>query len=240
MLIVTDAHVSAANGNQDAFAAMLSALEAYQGEIVFLGDIFDLWIGLGRYEEPVQRAFVDWCRRRGDVGFVEGNHEFYVVRRHASAFAWSSEWGHRRGTLLFVHGDLINRADHKYLRWRKLSKNLAMRLFVQCLPFGTRLVQRVKRKMKKTNMAFRLRLPHAALAEYCQACSAEGVARIFVGHFHEAFDCRTDGCRLNVLPDWFSTGMISTYDAKTDVLQSVHWRHFCGLSQESDEADERS
>lgn len=240
MLIVTDAHVSAANGNQEEFAEMLSALERFEGEIVFLGDIFDLWIGLTRYEEPAQRAFVAWCANRGGVGFVEGNHEFYVVRRHRAAFAWSSDWGRRSGGLLFVHGDLINRADHKYLRWRKLSKNAAMRWFVRCLPFGTRLVQRVKRKMKKTNMAFRLHLPEEALSQYCRDRSAEGVTRIFVGHFHQAFACEHGGCHLTVLPDWFSTGMITAYDRDTGALQSAPWRQLCGQAAHKEGAGEKA
>ncbi len=226
-LIITDAHVSAANGNQAEFSEMLQALESFPGQIVFLGDIFDLWIGLSRYEESGQRDFVDWCRRRRGVGFVEGNHEFYVVERHASAFGWSSTWGRRSGHLLFVHGDLINRADRKYLRWRKLSKNGAMRLFVQLLPFGMRLVQHVKAKMKKTNMAFRMSLPEAALVQFCRERAAEGILQIFVGHFHQAFYCQELGCRLDVLPDWFSSGAITIYDQATGLLRAQHWREFC-------------
>lgn len=240
LIIITDAHVSAANGNQEEFMAMVQALEAYPGQIVFLGDIFDLWIGLSRYEEAIQRDFVDWCRRRHGVGFVEGNHEFYVVARHASAFGWSSTWGRRIGQLLFVHGDLVNREDRKYLRWRRLSKNGAMRLIVRLLPFGTRIVQHVKAKMKKTNMAFRMTLPEAALVQFCRERAAEGVRQIFVGHFHQAFQCEQQGCRLNILPDWFSSGAISVYDQVSGELRSQHWREICSSLQNSQGSDENA
>lgn len=205
---------------------MLTALEAGDEPVVFLGDIFDLWISLPRYEESMQRRFLAWCRhqrQRREIGFVEGNHEFYVVRRHKHCFTWSSNWGKRRGDVLFVHGDLINREDRNYLRWRKLSKNFIMRTLVRFLPGGPRLVQKTKAKMKKTNQAFRLGLPKPALVAYARTQGQKGIAQVLVGHFHEAFSCE-DGARLAVLPDWFADHWISRLEEACGGIESGPWQ----------------
>ena len=43
--------------------------------ILFLGDIFELWIALKGYEMPEHKRFVDWCRSHSknmEIGFIEG------------------------------------------------------------------------------------------------------------------------------------------------------------------------
>jgi len=226
VLVITDAHVSEANGNVAAFFDMLDAVAAGGEDVVFLGDIFDLWIALPRYEDAHQARFLNWCRRekaRRVIGFVEGNHEFYVVHRHCDAFTWADADGRRDGRLLWVHGDLINRADTNYLRWRRLSKNALMRALVRVLPGGPRLVQRVKAKMKKTNKAFRIGLPREALKAFAARCAGT-VDQVFVGHFHEAYAVEADGVRLAVLPDWFADQSVTLIDTRAGTHVSGHWR----------------
>ena len=64
MIIITDAHISKAAGNHATFFRMLASLESHQQDLIFLGDIFDLWVALPRYEDNAQRQFVAWCRER--------------------------------------------------------------------------------------------------------------------------------------------------------------------------------
>ena len=45
LIIITDAHISNENRNVVDFFFMLEKLAANDDDIVFLGDIFDLWIG---------------------------------------------------------------------------------------------------------------------------------------------------------------------------------------------------
>ncbi|MEJ2365241.1 MAG: hypothetical protein P8017_11290, partial [Deltaproteobacteria bacterium] len=62
-------------------------------KLVFLGDIFDLWVALPRYEDDAQRQFVAWCReqkKHRTIGFMEGNHEYYLARNRAQDFSWCS------------------------------------------------------------------------------------------------------------------------------------------------------
>ena len=63
MIIITDAHISKARGNHAIFFKMLESLEKNNQDLIFLGDIFDLWVALPRYEEEIHRDFIAWCRR---------------------------------------------------------------------------------------------------------------------------------------------------------------------------------
>jgi len=216
-----------AHNNHDAFFQMLSMLEKRDESLVFLGDIFDLWISLPRYEEPIQKQFLQWCSRLKasgrTIGFIEGNHEFFMVERNKSSFSWSSTREHRDGHTLFVHGDLINSRDKNYLRFRKITKNPITKTLVRYMPMGAALAHKVKNDLKKTNQAFRIGLPQDALECYARDMFQLGVRHILVGHFHQSF--RYDGGEkrfLQILPDWYATGMVSFYDGEE--VQSVHWK----------------
>lgn len=214
MFVITDAHVSEAYGNVDDFFSMLKAVGETDENLVFLGDIFELWIGLKRYEGVIHRDFVRWCKTqqaKRSIGFIEGNHEFYVTRRHRECFTWSSGKGffevdERR---LWVHGDLINRADKNYLRFRRLTKNFLTKALVYGLPRGPAMVERLKAKLKTTNQNFKMSLPKEAINAYAEAQFARGVKQIIVGHFHQDYSYKDNyGNSLRILPDWFSTGLI--------------------------------
>lgn len=218
MILVSDAHVCGGLGNTETFFEMLNKFESNDEDLVFLGDIFDLWIGLPRYETDYQRKFAAWCEQqkvRRRIGFVEGNHEFYVVRQHHGSFSWSTTCGHREGQTLFVHGDLINRADKNYLRFRTLTKNPLVRTLFRYLPYGPRLAHKIKKDLKNTNHAFRISLPEAALCDYAEQMFANGIDRVMVGHFHQAWRYEgTAGQYLQILPDWYSTGEVCRYDGE--------------------------
>ena len=60
MILIADTHAGN-EGDVDEFFQMLHALEKTDEPIVFLGDIFDLWIGIKRYEDDEHRRFINWC-----------------------------------------------------------------------------------------------------------------------------------------------------------------------------------
>lgn len=227
MFIVTDAHVSELNGNVQAFFSMLEGLAETGEDVIFLGDIFDLWIGLRRYEEPMHLRFLAWCEaysQRATVGFVEGNHEFYVVRRHRDAFSWSSRKGHDAHGVRFVHGDLVNRADKKYLGFRAITKSLLVRQLIAWMPWGKRFVAVLKEKLKTTNQAFRMGLPEQAMAEAAKKAREEGIRFVLMGHFHKAFHYTTaESAVLWVLPAWLDHGQLNYFDPLQGQLESGPW-----------------
>jgi UDP-2,3-diacylglucosamine pyrophosphatase LpxH len=237
LVIIADAHISRRQGNADAFLEMLAALEKGVGDVVFLGDIFDLWIALPRYENDLHRTFLSWCRKqkpRRRIGFIEGNHEFFLARRHAAAFTWCTQlawWKDSEGNL-FCHGDRINRHDRNYLTFRKLTKNPITRTAIHCLPMGPKLVNHVKRRLKGTNRAFRKSLPKVQLRKFAEERFQEGATRIFLGHFHQSYFYRgAHGGQLHTLPDWYSRGWISVLSADRHALRQGPWRDMLSIPE---------
>jgi UDP-2,3-diacylglucosamine pyrophosphatase LpxH len=230
LIMIADAHIRRRPSDGDTFFDMLAALERGPGDVVFIGDIFDLWIALPRYENALHRAFLSWCRRQKAhrrIGFIEGNHEFFLARGHATAFTWCTDlpWWRDVEGHLFCHGDRINRNDRNYLAFRKLTKNPVTKAIARVLPMGPNLVNIIKRRLKQTNEAFRKSLPLDLLQAFAEARFAEGVTRIFIGHFHQAFHYRgRQGGELNALPDWSSRGWISILPADRGSLQQGSWQ----------------
>jgi len=160
VLIIADAHVDEYIGNSKEFFYMLDRLSRTSHDIVFLGDTFDLWIGLHRYETTLHRKFLEWCmleKMRRSIGFVEGNHEYFIADERHHYFTWCSQaaWKSKDGKILFCHGDMINTKDHNYLRFRKVMKNRWTKTVVRHIPMGPALTQVVKRRLKATNLKFR-------------------------------------------------------------------------------------
>jgi UDP-2,3-diacylglucosamine pyrophosphatase LpxH len=229
MIIITDAHVSKAAGNHATFFRMLESLEGNQQDLIFLGDIFDIWVAFPGYEENIHRDFIAWCRdqkHHRSIGFMEGNHEYILARQRAQAFSWCSDkawWRDESGTL-FVHGDQINRQDSNYLCFRKLAKNQVSQIIVRILPFGPRIVDSLKHGLKKTNRAFRLQLPQQEVEIFAESRFAEGFDTIFVGHFHQEYHySNPESKKLHVLPDWFSTQKVTVFDRGSKKVNCIHW-----------------
>jgi UDP-2,3-diacylglucosamine pyrophosphatase LpxH len=234
MIIITDAHISKIAGNHATFFRMLASLEENRQDLIFLGDIFDLWVALPRYEDEAQRQFAGWCREQKKyraIGFMEGNHEYFLARNRARDFSWCSAAGWRRGDdgTLFVHGDQINRRDRNYLRFRQIAKNPIAQFIMRVLPLGPRIAASLKHGLKDTNMDFRLQLPREEINLFADARFAEGINTIFVGHFHQEYTYRNpDSKSLYVLPDWFSTEKVTLFDQKLRRADGIHWKQIRG------------
>lgn len=230
MIIITDAHVSQARGNHTAFFQMLATIERCGHDLIFLGDIFDLWIALSRYEDEIHTRFIDWCREQKQfrsIGYLEGNHEFYLASERAQAFTWCSGKGWRRDDagLLFVHGDQINRNDRKYLIFNKLIKNSLTKYILRYLPYGPDFASSVKHRLKKTNKKFRIQVPWNEIRRFADDRFAEGVATIFVGHFHQESSISSHRSKKTyILPDWLSTQKVTVYEHASQKLSMLHWK----------------
>ena len=230
MIIIADAHISRAHGNHEFFFKMLESLNETGHDLIFLGDIFDLWIALPHYEQDIQRDFIAWCRKEKNhrsIGYMEGNHEYFLANERSSDFTWCSRkpWQRDDAGVLFAHGDQINRKDKNYLGFRKLTKNNAAKFIIRFLPFGPQILQSIKQRLKKTNAEFRLQLPEAEIKNFAEARFSEGVEIIFVGHFHRQYVYRNrDSKELHALPDWFSTQKITVYHRDLKKIRFIHWQ----------------
>lgn len=230
MIIVTDAHVSRARGNVTAFYKMLAAIENTAHDLIFLGDIFDLWVALPRYETDIHRNFTAWCReqkKNRTVGFLEGNHEYYLANQRAEAFTWCSNdaWWQDDAKTLYVHGDQVNRRDRNYLRFRKLSKNRIAGYILRSLPFGPGIANSLKKGLKKTNTQYRLQIPWDELKFFADNRFAEGVDTIFMGHFHQEYCYDNQGSKkMYLLPAWLGTQKVALFEKNPQRVATMPWK----------------
>lgn len=229
MILIADAHVNAAAGTHRPFFNMLSALEKTTEDIVFMGDIFDLWIALPGFEQTVHHHFLTWCRQqkaRREIGYIEGNHEFFLSEEKRDAFSWATDRAFRadgRGSL-FCHGDRINHRDRNYLWFRALVRNRPVKELLRIIPLGPFWAAHIKKKLKHTNQAFRSCLPREELLRFLSTARAGGIKRIFVGHFHQEAFFRQGDAQLYVLPDWMGTRKVTRFNRSSGQVYHLRWQ----------------
>jgi len=227
MIIITDAHLSPTAKNAARFFALLHRLEGHTREVVFLGDIFDLWIALGNYEDAFQQRFVAWCQRQKQlrrVGFLEGNREYFVQHAHREAFSWcsASESLHCDGALLMCHGYQIGARDRVTRLFLRGVKNALARQAMRGLPAGPALSRCVQRLYRAFCPVHQGPLPEEQIRSFAEARFRQGVRLILSGHFHRAHTYHgTNGGVFHALPDWFATGMVTLCDPSRGTVRHV-------------------
>jgi UDP-2,3-diacylglucosamine pyrophosphatase LpxH len=229
MILIADSHINPDKGNDTEFFEMLRHFEKTTDDLVFLGDIFDLWIALPRYESDIHVRFLSWCEKQKaqrTVGFIEGNHEFFLARRWAYRFSWCTDasWYRDGKGNLFAHGDRINREDRNYLLFRRLTKNGVSQSVIRHMPFGPRLAAWVKRKLKHTNLMYRGYLPEEEILHFAGNQFDRGVEKIFLGHFHTQWSHALEtGKEVFILPPWLNTGIVTRVADDAGPPLHLHW-----------------
>ena len=207
-ILASDSHIR--TDTAEKFFTMLEQIDQYgPAGVIFLGDIFELWIALDGYESDIHFRFLDWCRTakdRFEVGFITGNHEFYVQDRHRDAFTWMDDVDHiTESGMLFTHGDLINQADKGYLLLRRFLRNKIIRFLLKTTAgtIGPKISDCVLKSLKPTNQQHKRQLPMKFLEQYAQTASEKKIRKVFAGHFHQykKFDF-PEGGRMEILPAW--------------------------------------
>ncbi len=205
LILIADTHLLP-EANSPEFFSTLARLHALPREcgVVFLGDVFDMWIALPGYETDAHRTFLAWCReerKRRTIVFLEGNHEFFVSLTHADAFTFAGDGEWRLGDFLATHGDLINRRDWKYRLLRFGVRNLFARTLLRLggrLGIGPRIVRGIREGLRKTNLRHKKDFP-ADLAKRWLLSLPPG-SFVAVGHFHRAERIQADGRTLEAIP----------------------------------------
>ena len=184
LILVADPHWSAGLTNlRETQAAHEDA------DWLFLGDVFDVWVGIPGMRSPLQREFLDWVgeRRRAGrwVGLWLGNREFFLdgLSGHFDFMGEGIGGALAQERLSFEHGDLVNGADWRYRLWNLISRSGPMYLFASCLPKATAqaLAHRLQRAMATRNREYKLSFPRVAF----RVAAAEHPHSVFItGHFH--------------------------------------------------------
>ena len=184
LVIVADPHWSEEfTGLQEATLTMPDA------DWLFLGDVFDVWIGVKGFETDGQRNFIWWVserRRLGRwVGLWLGNRDYFLDEL-ADKFDFIGEGidGNLQGEpFAFEHGDLINSKDHQYRLWNIISRSGALWLLAKIIPgfIGKRLVRLLEKKLQTTNLEHKAEFP---VKEFQSAVDKSGADFFITGHFH--------------------------------------------------------
>jgi UDP-2,3-diacylglucosamine pyrophosphatase LpxH len=184
LILVADPHW------RDELVGLAAATAAHpEADWLFLGDVFDVWVGIPAMATAPQRAFLAWVRGRRAagrwVGLWMGNREYFLDGLQDS-FDLLGEgtggWLPAEG-LAFEHGDWINAADWKYRLWNVASRSGPMWLLFRLLPgfLARRMATSLEARLRTTNRAYKLAFPREAFA----AAAAASPGKLFLtGHFH--------------------------------------------------------
>jgi len=227
ILVVADVHLNSEDPEaREAFYGFLDreAVGNGLGTIVFLGDLFDLWLGPPRLQEAHHRELalrLGALRARGmQLAYIEGNRDLFVARHQRGLFHRVAEGGLllRRGGRRFslVHGDRLNRIDYNYRAWNMLVRNRAAHLLLRFLPRGwtLRAAAALEHRLRGTNRRFRTYFPHTQCERYAREQFRRGADVVLMGHFHRRLhfdfpdlDADEGGARggeVYVVPDWLT------------------------------------
>ncbi len=184
LLLVADPHWG------EELRGLQEATTAYpDADWLFLGDVFDVWVGLPGMETLAQQRFLEWVGERRAagrwVGLWAGNREYFLdgLSAHFDLLGEGIHGQLPNENLVFEHGDLVNEAHRAYRFWNILSRSAFAWGAVRILPprLATALTQRLERSLKTTSRAYRLGFPREAF----RAAAAEHPGSVFItGHFH--------------------------------------------------------
>lgn len=184
LILVADPHWG------DTLTGLSEAAEAHpEADWLFLGDLFEVWVGLPGLAEPNQEAFLAWVAERRAagrwVGLWTGNREYFLDGL-APRF---DLLGEGTGGLLkdeglaWEHGDLIDGRLWAYRLMFILFRSGPMWLFARWAPsrISRAVAARLRRKFAARPGAYEYPVPMEALET---AAFSSGGRSFVVGHFH--------------------------------------------------------
>lgn len=230
---IADAHLGDAKAPPAVFLDMLERLTDAR-VVVFLGDLFQVWLAYPHFWDNATREVLAGFARLREKGvklvFVRGNREYFLpagaarVSRRGLPFdavvleAGVLRWGKRRYGM--THGDLLNRNDTGYLKWRRFSRSAGFEFFFRVLPgFAARwLANRLEVLLSKSNREIKIQYPLEELEAF-SALALPGMDGYFIGHFHREETIAISGQKgvLRIVPDWLSQRRVYRLDAKGNI-----------------------
>lgn len=222
-LFLADLHLDGdASPHALAFRALLANLASQTKDRVvklyLLGDLFEFWDEyhpqvIARYEHDL--AALEAAHRAGvQLHFADGNRDFlygrYVEERLAAQLLHDGARVELTPdfAVWVEHGDLICRADVRYLRYRARVRSAPVKTIFRLLPWfiASRLVARISAKSKVDCMRKAQREFEPDLDYAYNRLTANNCQTLVCGHTHrpEVSDLG-EGRHLIVLPPWCET-----------------------------------
>lgn len=202
-----------------ALATFYRWIEAFLAQgtqnLVLLGDLFQVWVGLPAVETEEQRALIralgDISKAGRNVVYLRGNRDYFIERSLSEAGVHlHDQWDLDApgGLVRFEHGDLINSSDQNYLRWRELSRSATVSALFQLLsPDRQRaLAQKLERSLARTNTYYKAYRPERELHQWANRLADQGVRTAVLGHFHVDEATHLSGVDIRFVPQFREDG----------------------------------
>lgn len=217
LVFVGDVHLDRDDAHLEAFLSFLDDLRPTVGRVVFMGDLFNVWIGRRELEQPHQRAVVERLasmRRDGIViRYIEGNRDYRIEDAYvgqalddSTAGGIEESIGGRR--LYAIHGDLANPRDRLYRTWRWVSRSPLAWMILRGIPRRRRMrfVEGLEERLRRANLDFKQEFPETDVRAYAEGFFGRGYDAVVLGHFHVEKDLAatppSSPGRILVLPEW--------------------------------------
>jgi UDP-2,3-diacylglucosamine hydrolase len=188
-------------------------------ELWLLGDIFDLMIGpfLGwtKLYPGIFTAFRKLKTQGWRLLWIQGNHDFHLEKlleslgiEHSDSEIVRTVAGKR---IYLAHGDLVNLADHKYLKWRSWTRSPR---FLKLLNWvhrtaGVRGIEKIGNRYSRRSRKRLVEIPDSEITreiyrDFARKKWAEGYSLVLLGHSHiEENFTENEGHYLN-LGSWIN------------------------------------
>ena len=223
--LIADAHLGGPGGPSEPLIDQVRALaDAGCDHMVFMGDLFHVWVGDRRYETPEVASMVDALRdlRRAGVTleYVEGNRDFFLDDSvYADAFdriALEITFEVSGVRYLAVHGDGLNDSDWRYRFWRWLSKSWLSGFLVRRVPgrLARRLVNGTEQRLSKSNFRHKNRIPEEVISSFAERRLEGEYDVLLLGHFHEPRRWKVPGGEVRIIDAWYNEGLIDLLPAQ--------------------------
>ena len=216
IFVIGDSHIGLGNGADKPVTDWLERLAAFKPKALYLnGDVFHYLIAVPKFRtssvEKVMAKLRELMERGIGIHYVEGNRDFFVkgsfVENAVTAIDRQFEIAAGGKKYLVIHGDMINDKDWPYRFWRGFSKNPFMQIAVRLVPGGIarKLVDRVERKLARSNFKHKTRLPVELMEAYGRKRADEGFTHVVFGHFHHKLVLPAGDATIAVLPAWYES-----------------------------------
>lgn len=237
LVFIGDVHIDRDDPSLSDFLKFLKGLSRRTSRIVFLGDLFNIWIGGHGMEQPHQTAVLEVLTELRSQGvvvrYLEGNRDYRIGHNYVgTAIDDASDEGlveQQGGHSFFVtHGDLVNVADRQYRMWRRFSRSAPVWALVRLLSERRRvaMAESLEKRMRQTNLAYKQAFPEAQARAYAAIRFREGHDIVVLGHFHVEKDlsAEIDGVerRILVLPEWHESRrhLVARVDGTVEFVDS--------------------
>jgi UDP-2,3-diacylglucosamine pyrophosphatase LpxH len=200
-IIIADPHLESLANDVPCMTAFIRTLNPKDSILLFLGDLFHVWVGSPRYHTQAVKTLLDelsaFRSQGGTVCLTVGNRDLFFQETVSSADDRDSPFDaisleflmlrFETGLVMAHHGDLVNGRNKQYLLWRKFVRSSLTRRLFNLIPDEKwkGILWSLEKRIKATNKGFRNNFPVEEWTRYVTYVHQMHAPKLLVvGHFH--------------------------------------------------------